>query len=289
MMSDHLLPRVLAVILAAGSLARAATFDEAQALYRTKRYAEARQVFEQVAAAEPGNAAAAYHLGQLALMRNDEAEAIRWLEKATALTPQSAPYFQALGDAYGLAAQKAGLFSKPGLARKCRLAYEKAVALEPDNISARYALFTFYRQAPGIAGGGLEKARTQAEEIRKRDPVRGTIALAEVNVIEKKYDDAFVALADLRRRHPEAWDAAYQFGRAAAMSGQRLDEGAAALNEYLAHTPDEDQAPLWAAHWRLGVIFEKKGNLPAARTEYAAALRLNPTQPQLLEAMELVK
>ena len=288
-MSECLRALSLAACLSTAGPGHAASFDEAQALYRTKRYAEAHELFEQVAAAEPNNAAAAYHLGQLALMRNDEAEAIKWLAKATALAPQLAPNWQALGDAYGLAAQKAGLFSKPGLAWKCRHAYEKAVALEPDNISARYALFTFFRQAPAIAGGGLDKARAQALEIQKRDPVRGTIALVEISVVEKKFDEAFAALADLRRSHPEAWDAAYQVGRTAAMSGQRLDEGAAALREYLAHAPDEDQAPLWAAHWRLGQILEKKGYLPGARIEYEAALKLNPTQPQLLEAMERVK
>jgi tetratricopeptide (TPR) repeat protein len=275
--------------LATAGLLQAASFDEAQALYRAKRYAEARDAFELVAAAEPNNAAAAYHLGQLALMRNMETEAIKWFEKATALAPQSASYYQALGDAYGLAAQKAGLFSKPGLARRCRLAYEKAVELEPENISARYALFTFFRQAPAIAGGGLDKARTQAEEIRKRDVIRGTIALAELSVVEKKFDEAFAALVALRRSHPEAWDAAYQIGRTAAMSGQRLDDGEAALKDYLARTPDEDEAPLWGAHWRLGQILEKKGDPAGARAEYQAALKLNPTQPQLLEAMKRVK
>jgi tetratricopeptide (TPR) repeat protein len=289
MMSACLRPRFIAAFLIAGGFARGATFDEAQALYRAKRYAEAREAFEQVAAAEPGNAEAAYHLGELALMRNDEPAAIAWLEKAVVLMPRSAAYEQTLGDAYGLAAQKAGLFSKPGLARKCRLAYEKAVALEPDNIDARYALFTFYRQAPAIAGGGLDKARAQAEEIRKRDVVRGTVALAEVSIAEKKYDDAYEALVDLRRNHPDCWDAAYLLGRTAAMSGRHLDDGAAALREYLAHTPDEDAAPLWAAHWRLGQISERKGDAPAARAEYEAALKLNPTQPQLLEAIQRVK
>ena len=99
MMSEDLHLRILVALLTAAGLARAATFDEAQALYRTKRYAEAREVFEQVAAAEPGNAAAAYHLGELALMRSNQAEAVKWLEKATTLMPRSAPYFQALGDA----------------------------------------------------------------------------------------------------------------------------------------------------------------------------------------------
>jgi tetratricopeptide (TPR) repeat protein len=264
---------------------RAATLGEAQELFRAKRYAEARSAFEKVVAVEPENADADYHLGLLALRRDAPEDAIAWLEKATAKSPSSAPFFHALGDAYGLAAQKAGLFSKLGFAQKCRTAYEQAVSLDPENLEARYSLFTFCRQAPSIAGGGLDRARIQALEIQKRDPVQGSLALAELSVAEKKYDDAFVILEDLRRRYPEKLNAAYQIGRTAAMSGLRLGQGEAALKEYLAHAPDDGQAPLWAAHWRLGQILERKGDSAAARGEFEAALKLNPTQPQLLDAM----
>ena len=274
------------VCVASAGMLRATTLAEAQELYRAKRYAEARTAFAQVAAADPDNTEAAYHLGRLALMRNEQEEAVKWLEKATTLAPGSSPYFRALGDAYGLSAQKAGLFSKLGFARKCLAAYEKGVALDPQSVSARYALFVFYRQAPAIIGGGVDKARTQAQEIQKLDVVRGTLALAELSVADKKYEEAFETLEDLRRSHPEALDAGYQIGRVAALSGLRFDEGVAALKEYLAHTPDDNQPPLWAAHWWLGQIFEKKGNPAVARAEYEAALKLNPTQPQLIEAMK---
>jgi tetratricopeptide (TPR) repeat protein len=194
-----------------------------------------------------------------------------------------------LGDAYGVSAEQAGLFSKLGLARQCGAAYERAVALAPGDVSARYALFTFYRQAPSIAGGGFDKARAQAAEIQNLEPVRGTLALAELNVAEKKYAEAFALLVNLRRSHPGAIAATYQIGRAAAMSGLELEQGEAALKEYLHRSPGEEDAPLWAAHWRLGQIFERKGDRAAARAEFAAALQLNPTQPQLLEAMARVK
>ena len=284
------MPRFIRIVLTVAwcvspGLLRAATMGEAQELFRAKRYAEARGAFEQLAAAEPNNAEAAYRLGLLAIRRDAPDDAVTWLEKATALSPRSAPFFQALGDAYGISAQKAGLFSKLGFARKCRVAYEQAVSLDPENIEARYSLFTYCRQAPAIAGGGLDKARVQALEIQKRDVVQGSLALAELSVAEKKYDDAFVILEDLRRSHPEALTATYQIGRTAAMSGLRLDQGEAALKEYLSNTPDDNQAPLWAAHWRLGQILEKKGDPAAARSEFEAALKLNPTQPQLLEAM----
>ena len=260
---------------ACANLARAATIAEAEELYRARHYSEARAAFEQVIAADPGNASAAFHLGQLALMRDAPEEAAKWLEQATSLSPGSARYFCALGDAFGLLAEKAGLFSRLSLARKSDAAYEKAVALDPEDLDARYSLFTFCRQAPAIAGGGLDKARTQALEIQKRD---------ELSAAEKNYDGAFALLDEILRRHPEALTPSYQFGRTAAMSGQRLDQGEAQLRRYLAAPPDDDLAPQWAARWRLGQILEKKGAIAGARAEYEAALKLNPTQPQLVEA-----
>jgi Flp pilus assembly protein TadD len=73
------------------------------------------------------------------------------------------------------------------------------------------------------------------------------------------------------------------------MCGERLNDGAAALKQYLTTSPKEDQPPLWTAHWRLGEILEKLHDIPGARAEYAAALKLNPTQPQLVAAARRVK
>ncbi len=269
---------------------RATTEAEAERLYQTRHYVEAQAAFEQLIAATPDNAGAAYHLGNLALMRNAPEEAAKWFEKATALAPRSSQYFRSLGDAYGMTAQqKTGLLSRLGLARKCHAAYERAVELAPDDVDARYSLFTFFRQAPGIAGGSLDKARAEALEIQKRDGLRGALALVELDVGEKRFEEAFAALDSIRRSHPESSVANYQFGRAAAMSGKRLEEGAATLRQYLATTPDETQPPLWAARWRLGQILVKQGDIPGARTEFAAGLQMNPTQPQLVEAARNLK
>lgn len=290
MMSRRALATLLLLVLGcAGSVQASSITAEAIDLYKARRYVEAREAFEKVIAADPRNASAAYYLGDLALMRNAPQEAVQWLEKATALDPKSSEYFRALGDAYGLSAQRAGLFSKLGLAQKSHRAYEQAVALAPDNIEVRYALFNFCRQAPEIAGGGMDQAQIQALEIRKRDDLRGSLALVEITVAEHKFTEAFSMLDSIRLRHPGSALASYQFGRAAAMCGQRLNDGAAALRQYLATTPDEDEPPLWTAHWRLGEILEKMRDVPGARAEYAAALKLNPTQPQLVEAARRLK
>ena len=280
---------ILVAGLAAAARLAAVTSDEAQALYRARRYPEARTAFEAVAAADPANADAAYHLGRLALMRDDADEAVKWLEKATSLAPTLAAYMVSLGDAYGLSAEKAGLFFKPGLARKCHAAYDKAVALDPRNVEAHYSLYRFYRQAPAIAGGGLDKARAEALVLQRLDDLQGTLALVEVSTAEKDYDAAFRLIAALQKRHPDSPVIAFQTGRLAAMSGQQLDLGAAMLRQYLQHTPADGEPPLWAAHWRLGIICEKRGDAAGARAEYQAGLKLNPTQPQLVEALQRVQ
>lgn len=278
----------LALLAPAGLLAATAS-DQAGALYRAKHYDAARRAYEKVFAADPHNALAAYRLGRIALLRDDRPAAVRWLEEATALAPRQARYFQSLGDAYGLSAEHAGLFSKLGWAHKCADAYRRAVAMDPSNVDFHLSLFNFYLQAPSIAGGGLPRARTEAAAIQRLNDVRGTLALVTVDAIERKYDDAFTALRGLRRDHPDATAVLYQLGRMAALSGRHLVEGAAALTTFIARPHRADAPPLWAAHWRLGQIREHEGKPAAARAEYAVALKLNPTQPQVVEAMKRLK
>ncbi|QYM77601.1 tetratricopeptide repeat protein [Horticoccus luteus] len=245
-------------------------------LFQAKRYAEAQIAYEQLAAADPGNAETHFHLGLLALRRNATDTAIAELERAVALDGKNSDYFAQLGSAYGAAAQAAGLFSKAGLARKCRVALEKAVELDPDNLDAREGLVAFYRQAPAFVGGGIEKAYAEAEEIKNRDVLAGSLLLAQLATGEKKYDAAFATLDRVLADHPDAYLALYAYGRIAAESGLRLDVGERHLRRCL-ELPPPARAPAHAAvQWRLGLIAEKRPDLPAARAAYAAALELDP-------------
>lgn len=251
----------------------AADFDDAVALFKAKHYPDARAAFEKLAAADPQGGPAHYYLGRLALYRDDPDAAATELEKATGGDPKNSDYFYWLGSAYGLLARQTYSL---GDASKCRIALLKAVELDPDNIEARAELVTFYRQAPFFVGGSLARAHAQAEEIKKRNPARGALAAAEICIAEKKYDEAFAAFEDLLKDHPEQITALYQIGFIAATTGQRLDRGEAALKEYLTHTPGDTQPTLAYAHYRLGNIYEHKNNPDAARTEYQAALSLDP-------------
>jgi tetratricopeptide (TPR) repeat protein len=131
---------------------------------------------------------------------------------------------------------KASLFSQMGWAKKCRTSFEKAAALDPKNADARVDLIQYYAYAPGIAGGGMDKAREQVKALDGIDPVRGAQMSGFVLMKEKKPAEAE---AEYRR----------------AVS---LKPGDA------------------SAHWRLGRILERAGKRDAARASYQEALRLDP-------------
>jgi len=82
---------------------------------------------------------------------------------------QNSDYHLWLGRAYGEKARRASVLQQPVLAIKVKEYFEKAVALNPDNLAARSDLREYYLEAPIILGGSQEKAREQAEEIRKRE------------------------------------------------------------------------------------------------------------------------
>ncbi len=249
---------------------------------------EAQEAFEQIAATDPACAEAQNYLAQLALRRDNADQAVACAEKAAALAPDNADIQDTLGDAYGRSAQKAGLFSQLGLAKKSLAAYQRAVALAPTNVDFHQSLFEYYRQAPGIAGGGADLALAEATAIKKLDPARGHLAFATLYIADKKYDLALAEFDEVLKTAPDDYNALYQVGKLAAVSGQFLDRGLVALHRYLTLAPPvaPDTPPPAAAQWRLGLILEKKNDLAGARAAYEAALALDPKFTQATAALK---
>ena len=285
-------------LLALGTLAPAAsattspppTVEAALALFHTRgKSAEAQAAFEALAAADPKSHPAHLHLGWLAFRRDDPDAAIVHLEKAVQLAPTHSESYRALGDAYGRAAQKKGIFGGLGLGKKCLAAYEKSVALDPANVDARSSLFEFYRQAPGFAGGSPEKAAAQLAAVRQLDPWRGRMLASSLFISRKKYAEALAEFEAVLRDSPDHYLAHYQIGRLAASTGQFVDRGLAALRRCLELTPPPQAVPHATVHWRLGQLLERKKDLPAARAAYEQALALDPTHTSATEALRKLK
>lgn len=279
----------LGALLWSASLALAAEAplsDEIKTQIAGRHWAAAQPLLEQAIAADPAHAEAHYLLGLALINQNKGDTAVAPLEKATTLAPTNSEYQRALGDAYGVSAQKAGLFSKLGLARKCKAAYDKAVELDPKNLEARASVMAFCIQAPGIVGGGIDKAYAQAEEIKKLDPAQGRAAFATIYLAEKKYPEALAMLEEVVVDRPDDYEALYQIGRLAAITGERLDRGLATLRQCLAQTPPKGQPPHAAAHWRIGNILEKKGDKAGAKSAYEASLASDPKFKEAIESLK---
>lgn len=295
---------------------QAQSLDAGIKLFEAKKYAEAKAVF---APAAGQSAEAAYYMGRIAAAQNDD-KAADWFEKATRMNPNSSVYFDWYGRALGEQAVRVSKFKLPFLAPKVKGAFERAVALDPNNLAAREDLIQYYLQAPGIVGGSKQKAREMAAEIKKRNAYRGGFQLASVcngdkdfacaeremlalkqtypdssavytqlaafYANQKQFDKSFALLDERLKEKPGDMAALFGIGRTGALSGQNLDRAERALKAYLASPPTVNAAPAANVHFRLGMVYEKQGKKDLARAEYTTALQLNPKLGDAKKALD---
>ncbi|MEO8002482.1 MAG: tetratricopeptide repeat protein, partial [Arenimonas sp.] len=243
--------------------------------------------------AEPKNAEAWILLARARLQSNQGEAAIAAAEQATKLSPNNSQAYFWLGNSYGSRIGQVGMFSQMSMAPKLRDAFEKTVALDPNNLDAREYLLGFYLQAPSMVGGGKDKANMQVNEIAKRDVVRGHLARAQVFMAEKnsaaaiksyeaayaakpsdknvrmalgvgyqiaeRWNDAFKFFRAWVAQDDKAGAAWYQIGRTSALSGQQIDEGVAALQKYLLMPHANYEPQNKHAYLRLGQLYAKSG------------------------------
>jgi tetratricopeptide (TPR) repeat protein len=277
--------RVLFPLTLLAAAASAAPLDDAIALFKAKQYPSARAALEQIATAEPANAAAAYYLGQTLLRRGDTKaleEAVPWLAKAVALDPKNATY---LADFGGASLQLASRTSSLSAATKGRDAMEKSLVLNPENLDAREGLFQFYQRAPWPIGSS-SKAATQLEEIRRRDADRATVLSVNTKVSAKDYAAAFRMLDEALAKNPDNYAALYFYGRTASISDLNLAAGLANLEKCLTLPPPGAASPTHSNVWnRIGNLHEKLQHPAEARRAYEEALKLDPDNKPAADAL----
>lgn len=233
--------------------------------------------------------------------------AISACEKSVSLSPDTSEYHLWLGRAYGEKADRVNPFSAASLAGKVRREFEQAVQLDQKSPEARSDLAEFYLDAPGIMGGGQDKARAQATELTQLAPEKAHYILgrlAEKNkdqaTAEKEYRAAIDASKGqalewfnlaLFYRHNNRYDEmekTLQQATDAPSPNEILVESAEILiragrnlpwaeklaRRYLASETPSEKAPLFKAHFVLGNALEKQGDKEGAAQEYRAALAL---------------
>lgn len=164
-----------------------------EALLEDDRHAELEAQARQRLKAEPGDPQATLALGfaVLADARPATVDAtVPLAEACIARHPEAAECHYMLGNLLGAQALRGGLLQGMRLAGRIRESFQKAVDLGPDVFNHRVGLMQFYLAAPGIAGGGVDKARelVAATEVRQPEQARCLKALVEMS--EEHYAEA---------------------------------------------------------------------------------------------------
>ena len=227
--------------------------------------------------------------------------------KAVSLDPGNSRFHLWLGRVLGEKADRANPLAAAVLAGKVRGEFERAVQLNPKDVDARLDLAEFYMEAPGIVGGGEQKAREQAKIIAAQDSGREHWVYARITERKKDATAAereYRQYIDLSHGDAEAWlnlaiffrnqkrfdemeQAIVKLSQAPTTKLEVLEEASGMLyragrnyafavellRRYLTTGPVE-ASPAHKAHYLLGAILEKQGDKEGAAREYRASLAL---------------
>ena len=259
-----------------------------------------------------GGSAEAHNLRCRVLFTLEQFEAAKnECEQAVNLETQNSNYHLWLGRALGEVADHANFLSAYNLAKRARAEFEEAVELDPKNAEALADLGEFYSSAPGVVGGGTQKAANVALQLDHVDParaheLRGAIARENNDLpeAEKELKQAVAAsahpayqwmrLASFYRKtkHYAEMESAVQSGWAAAQrdshSGVAMFNGASVLMKanrnaalaikmleaYLASPTATEEAPAFTARVWLAKLRAQTGDAEGARRDRAEALAL---------------
>ena len=158
-------------------------------MLRTETPGGTQTYFEAALQKNPQDAEAAANMAKLYLSQGQAKTAVdsaRWPVTGP-IAPKDAAYQSLLGSAYSAYIDDVSIFSKLGVAHKMLAAFQQAVALDPNDADARSNLSEYYSQAPGMAGGSIDKANEQIIKLDKLDPVKAALARADM-AIQKKDD-----------------------------------------------------------------------------------------------------
>jgi tetratricopeptide (TPR) repeat protein len=229
-------------------------------------------------------------------------------EKAVELAPNNSHYHLWLGRTYGEKADASSFFTAAGLAKKVRTEFERAVELDPKNVDAHTDLAEFYLEAPGIVGGGQDKARAQAAKLAVLDDakahwINGRMAEKKKDfaTAEQEYRaairadngsaDSWLNLASFYRHTGRLNDMEKAIDQISAApmkasvvlvdaaetlvrAGRDFPLAIQLLRRYIASGSPSEEAPIFKAHYLLGTILEKQGDKAGAAQEYSATLTL---------------
>jgi tetratricopeptide (TPR) repeat protein len=313
--------RILLRIIAVPLLSILCTAQSAKDLLAKGKVDDAIRELDARISSNKGDAESLNLLCRAYYLVEDWDHAVDNCERAVEADGNKSAYHQWLGRAYGEKADHSSFITAARLAKKVRTEFEQAVQLDGANLGARVDLAEFYLEAPGMMGGGEDKARTQALLIGKINPAKEHWVYARIAEKNKDYATAekeYRSAIDLSKGASDTWldlavfyrkreryddmESALRKATAGAVNPPEvLMDGADTLlranrnpslaiellKRYLAG-PTVEEAPVFKAHYLLGTALEKQGDKQSAEEEYRQSLTLAHNYSRAKEALKRV-
>lgn len=271
------------LFMASPAFSGEAVYDRALFFYSKADYAN---VIKQLDASATDSRSLAL-LGQAYIMSAEFRRATGTLERAVALDPDNSMIQDWLGRAYARRAENAFPVTAMSLAIRARGAFEEAVRLNPANGEAVDDLFEFYLQAPGILGGGIDKARGLLPLIEAMGKAEGHYARARILEQRKDFDRAETEFRRAMEAEPSDIGRMIDLARFLADHG-RLDESDLVFRRAEKAHPESPKLMYARAEcWIHG-----KRNLEQARQllrRYLTSTELTPEDVPRAEVHKLMK
>ena len=298
--------------------------EEARGLVEAGSFEEARGILEGAIEVPSQRAQGLVLLTEALNGLEEYEEGVKTGEEAVELLPESSEAHLQYAVALRIKMSNVGKMKAMFTVGTYKKELQRAIDLDPGNVDALTEEVGYLGNAPGIAGGDLDKAREKAQELRKYDERAAAQMLAQIEMKDGHPDKAIQTLEELVEATPDDWfsrfqlammlqgeeryqdadlqfaavvdgddrplslGALYQQARTRVLGKYDQEKAVELLKEY-AKLPAADLTGLpsaSSAHWRMGNAYEQLNRKPDARAAYQTALRLDPENKEAKKALK---
>jgi len=164
--------------------------EKGEKLFQVKKYDEAEVVFETILKVNPSDIKVLEYLGEIEAHQKSWVKGAEYFKKLKELKPTEADYFFKYGGCLAMRAVEVNKIKAFTMVDDMKEAFEKAIALNPKHVQARWALIEIYLQLPGILGGSESKAIAYSNELAQFSPVDGYLSRGRIEEYFKRYTAA---------------------------------------------------------------------------------------------------
>jgi len=311
----------------AAAFAVASDLDQARALILERRLDEARAILDKTVTDPALKGESLVLLTRVSNFKGDYETGIAYGKQVVALLPASSEAHYEYAVALRIRLTKVGKLKAMMSLGGYKDELARAIELDPRNVAPREEEIGFLLDAPGIAGGDVEKARKKIVELKAVDWKRG--ARLEVYALRKEgnKEGAIVLLTEILAKDPNdrasrftlattlqeagrfkdaeqelnklaqvqegtwALAATYQLARTRILGQYEPDRAVELLLDFIAKVPDKAQGlpGKSSAYWRLGNAYEQLKQPDKARQAYEKAIALDPENKEAAKALKALR